>query len=669
MGMPGDHKDITTRSDRRRAILEGTLVAGVFLLVGMLASFGLWRSSVQSLQTQLNDEMARLATVAAGLVDPDLHRTFTDPSQMNSEEYARAVAPLRRFREHAPGVKYVYTAIRVGEEVHFILDAAEPGDHDGDGNEDQAAINEVYDDCEETIHLAFGVDGAPGVATASPEPYSDEWGTFITGYAPIHDRDGNVIAVVGVDMTADRYIERLAMAQSRTLWGLVPAGVVSIAIGLAAFALRRHTLALKRAEANASAALRDSVAELAERNVELDQLRRKAEEVAEMKASFLANMSHEIRTPLTAVLGYLDLLEESLGDDHSPHRTARLHHLRTIRNAGEHLLALINDILDLSKIEAGRMTLEAMPTDVAHILSDTDGILHSRAAEKGLDLSFALETPIPHEIISDPTRVRQILINLAGNAVKFTERGSVRVVARVAGGHLEIDVEDSGSGMTAAQAERLFRPFTQADASVTRRHGGTGLGLSICRRLSEMLGGSVALIRTEPGVGSVFRLRLPLRTVEGTPMACSLGGEACDSAGCVRTALSVALHGRILLAEDGKDNQRLISHHLRKAGAEVEIAENGIEALRLMDQANERGAPFDLLLTDVQMPEMDGCTLARTVRSRSRNVPIIALTAHAMPEDRMRCEEAGCDDYATKPIDRVKLLQVCARWLGGRAAA
>ncbi|MBL9120386.1 MAG: response regulator [Phycisphaerae bacterium] len=669
MGMPGVPKDITTRSDRRRAIFEGTLVAGVFLLVGMLASFGLWRSSVQSLQTQLNDEMARLATVAAGLVDPELHRTFTDPLQMKSDEYARAVAPLRRFREHAPGVKYVYTAIRVGDEVHFILDAAEPGDHDGDGNEDQAAIDEVYDDCEETIHIAFGLDGAPGVATASPEPYSDEWGTFITGYAPIHDKDGNVIAVVGVDMTADRYIDRLAMAQSRTLWGLVPAGVVSIAIGLAAFALRRHTLSLKRAEANASAALRDSIAELAERNVELDQLRRKAEEVAEMKASFLANMSHEIRTPLTAVLGYLDLLEESLNDDHSPYRTSRLHHLRTIRNAGEHLLALINDILDLSKIEAGRMTLEAMPTDVAHILNDTDGILHSRAAEKGLELSFALETPIPREIISDPTRVRQILINLAGNAVKFTERGSVRVVARVAGAHLEIDVEDSGSGMTAAQAERLFRPFTQADASVTRRHGGTGLGLSICRRLSEMLGGAVELTRTEPGVGSVFRLRLPLRAAEGTPMVHSLGGESCDLAGSVRTAMAITLHGRILLAEDGKDNQRLIAHHLRKAGADVEIAENGIEALRLMDRANKRGAPFDLLLTDVQMPEMDGCTLARTVRSRALVIPIIALTAHAMPEDRMRCEEAGCDDYATKPIDRAKLLQVCARWLGQRAAA
>ena len=668
MGASEDRLTNIERADRRRAFIEGAAVACVFLMVAALASMGLWQSTVQSLHTQLGDEMARLATVAAGLVDPDLHRTFHDPAQMASEDYARAVGPLKRFRDHAPGVTYVYTAVRVDDQVRFVLDAADPGDHDGDGVEDQSAIDQLYDDCEPAILVAFGTDGQPGRATSSPEPYTDDWGTFVSGYAPIVDGSGAVVGVVGVDMTAERYLERIAAARSQAVWGLVPAGVVSLAVGVVVFALRRHALGLKRSEARTAEALRDSVAQLADRNRELDHLRVRAEEAAEMKSSFLANMSHEIRTPLTAMLGYLDLLDENLDDDRSPQRGLRQGHLRMIRGAGEHLLAVINDILDLSKIEAGRMTIESMPTDVAHLLVECDTILQSRAREKGLALAFELESAIPRAIVSDPTRVRQVLLNLVGNAVKFTERGGVRVLCRRAGDVIEIDIVDTGPGMNREQAARLFQPFMQADASVTRRHGGTGLGLSICRRLGDLLGGGVELLRTEPGVGTTFRLSLPAREVPGAGCVASLGEVAAADA----TAMAgppVILAGRILLAEDGKDNQRLIAHHLRKAGAEVAIAENGLEALKLLADAAAEGRPFDLLVTDVQMPEMDGCALARAVRGRAPRFPIIALTAHAMAEDRQRCEAAGCNDYATKPIDRRRLLETCARWLHSRAAA
>ena len=665
---------IQLRGDRRRAILEGTLVALVLLLVGLLASFGLWRSAADSLRTQLREEMARLAQIAAAGVDAELHATITDPGQMQGEAYARAVEPLRRFRDRAPGVKYVYTAVRRepagGEgpvEVRFVLDAATPGDHDGDGVEDQAAVNEIYDDCEEEIHVAFG-DGRDGVPTASPEPYSDQWGTFITGYAPFRDASGAIVGVVGVDMVADRYIARLAAAQSRAVWGLVPAGVVSVALGTAAFAMRRHTLRLKRAEASASDALRVTVDELAERNRELEHLRNRAEDAAEAKASFLANMSHEIRTPLTAVLGYLDLLEENIAEEASLQRSLRLGHLRTIRSAGEHLLVLINDILDFSKIEAGRMSIESVTTDLSSILEDTETIFRSSAADRGVGLEIRLESAIPAEVQSDPTRVRQILFNLVGNAVKFTERGSILVLVRFRDGAVELDVEDTGPGMTREQADRLFRPFTQADASVTRRHGGTGLGLSICRRLGELLGGSVELLRTAPNEGATFRFRLPARYPSVRLITTLRRGASAPCMGTDRVD-APTLKGRILLAEDGKDNQRLISHHLRKAGAEVEIAENGVEALAILDRAAERGAPFDLLLTDVQMPEMDGCTLARTIRDRGNAMPIVALTAHAMAEDRDRCTAAGCDDYATKPIDRAKLVATCARWIARRTKA
>jgi signal transduction histidine kinase/ActR/RegA family two-component response regulator len=661
----------------RRPLVEGTLVAGVLLAVGLLASVGLWKSAAESLQTQLTDEMARLATVASGVVDPELHKQFTDPAQMESEDYARAIAPLIQFKRNAPGVKYVYTAVRDGATVRFILDETAKGDHDGDGREDKAVIGEVYDDAEEALHRALGLNGEEGVAGASPEPYTDEWGTFVTGYGPVRDARGAVVAVVGVDMTADSYLERLGAARRRALYGLVPAGAASVLLGLAVFAIRRHSLRLKRAERFASTELKRTVEELAGRNRELDVLRRKAEDAVHAKTNFLANMSHEIRTPLTAVLGYIDILEESLSEDTSDRRAVRLEHVRTIRNAGNHLHSLINDILDLSKIEAGRMTLETVPTDVARIMAETDGMLRCAAVAKGITLTFALGTPIPREIISDPTRLRQVLINLVGNAVKFTVQGEVRATARVTDGHLEIDVEDTGLGMSEAQMIELFRPFMQVDASVTRRYGGTGLGLSICRRLAEMLGGAVELVRSDLGKGSLFRLTLPMRVVSDSEMVCEIEPASSIALGDTSSLIAyervatppAALQGRILLAEDGSDNQRLITHHLRRAGAEVTIADNGVEALRLLQRAESAGVPFDLLLTDVQMPEMDGCTLARAVRSSHSMLPIIALTAHSMPEDRQRCEEAGCDDYATKPVDRMKLIQVCAKWLKRRSAA
>jgi signal transduction histidine kinase/ActR/RegA family two-component response regulator len=453
----------------------------------------------------------------------------------------------------------------------------------------------------------------------------------------------------------------------------VPATGVSAVIGVLAFTMRRRTLALQAAEARASEALRESVDELAVRNAELTRMRVRAEEAVATKASFLANMSHEIRTPLTAVLGYVDLIEESLGGERGQEPDAsdeRRAHLRTVRAAGEHLLTIINDILDLSKIEAGRMELESLPVDLPALLVDVESIMRPRATERSVALSCVLLSAIPSRIVSDPTRVRQVLLNLVSNAIKFSERGEVRVETHASDGELIMEVTDTGVGMSAEQSAALFRPFTQADASVTRRHGGTGLGLSICRRLGEMLGGAVELVRTAPGEGSTFRFRLPIRETPDAVPVVDLAIASREATGRDAGSIQrqVTLRGRILLAEDGKDNQRLIAHHLRKAGAHVEIAENGVEALRLLDAASRSGAPFDLLLTDVQMPEMDRCTLARSIRSRDRNFPIVALTAHAMAEDRERCREAGCDDYATKPIDRQRLIAVCARWLGGRAA-
>jgi signal transduction histidine kinase/CHASE1-domain containing sensor protein/ActR/RegA family two-component response regulator len=393
----------------------------------------------------------------------------------------------------------------------------------------------------------------------------------------------------------------------------------------------------------------------------LRRAQEQAESASRAKSAFLANMSHEIRTPLTAILGFTDLLRDTSG---SATEQQRLDAIATIHNAGNHLLTIINDILDLSKVEAEKMTLETIETPVGEILREVETLLKPRAHGKGIAYTTALEGPIPDRIMSDPTRFRQILMNLTGNAVKFTECGGVTVSASQAhaatGPRLHIEVRDTGSGIAPEQSQSLFEPFEQANETVTRRHGGTGLGLAICSRLATLMGGSVTLVRTAPGEGSAFRLDLPLTPAPNSTTISRLEDAANPSTQAASSAPSTSLQGRILLAEDGVDNQRLIAFHLRKAGATVDIADNGRIALDRLTQADP---PYDLLITDMQMPEMDGYTLASELRARGDDIPIIALTAHAMPEDRRKCEQAGCDDYATKPIDKEVLVDTAARWL------
>jgi len=371
---------------------------------------------------------------------------------------------------------------------------------------------------------------------------------------------------------------------------------------------------------------------------------------------------------LTAILGYTDLLREDGDLVRAPQR--RLQAIDTITGAGQYLLTVINDVLDLSKIEAGKMTIEQVETPLVKILLEVAALVRPRAAEKGVELRVHLDSPVHERVLSDPTRLRQILMNLAGNAAKFTESGRVTLAAReeqsAGEARLVIEVEDTGPGLTPELASRLFVAFSQADASVTRKHGGTGLGLTICRRLAELMGGSVTLARTAPGQGSCFRLELPLVPAPQAALVASL--ETPSPVVQPKAPLSAArLSGRILVAEDGRDNQRLIALHLSRAGAQVQIAENGRIALEMLEQAEASGQPFDLLLTDMQMPELDGYTLARTLRERGSALAIVALTAHAMADDRQKCVEAGCNDYTTKPIDRNTLIEACARWIGKQA--
>ena len=379
-----------------------------------------------------------------------------------------------------------------------------------------------------------------------------------------------------------------------------------------------------------------------------------AEAANQSKSQFLANMSHEIRTPLTAILGFAENLLET--QDPAETRLA----VKTILRNGEHLLEVINDILDISKIEAGRIDIERLRFSPMELLTDIVSVMRVRADSKRLFLRLEYPGPLPESIESDPTRLRQVLINLLGNAIKFTEQGGVEL--RVAlnetipGHRLRFDVVDTGIGMTEEQRGRLFEPFVQADCSTTRRFGGTGLGLAISRRLARLLGGDVTVFST-PGSGSTFRVEIDPGCLEGVPFVenpSEILSDA-DAPDCTEWE-SLRLDCRILLAEDGPDNQLLISKFLRSRGAEVVIAENGQLAVEQALQEWQSERPFDVILMDIHMPILDGLDATRRLRQAGYDRPIIALTANAMSGDQQKCLTAGCDDYAVKPIQRQKLI-------------
>ena len=395
----------------------------------------------------------------------------------------------------------------------------------------------------------------------------------------------------------------------------------------------------------------EDVTQLEETQFELSRSKEAADAANQAKSDFLARMSHEIRTPMNAILGFTDVLRR--GFESNEHE--RREYLDTIHASGQHLLNLINDILDLSKVEAGRLDIERIRCSPLQLIHEAVTVLRGQAERKGLTLSYEAPAGLPEYVVTDPVRFRQLLTNLIGNAVKFTEQGGVRVVARtehsLSRWQLIVDVIDTGIGIPEGTRDKIFDPFVQADTSVTRKFGGTGLGLAISRRFAEALGGELT-VASEMGQGSTFTF-----TIDPGPLDDVRTVQACEITQTMRQPVAAntiagQLPGvRILVVDDGDSNRKLISLVLGRAGAIVQGARHGKEAVDILSRA-----PVDLVLMDMQMPVMDGYTATRLLREKGFQAPIIALTADAMKGTETRCRDIGCTGFLTKPIDMDKLV-------------
>ena len=415
----------------------------------------------------------------------------------------------------------------------------------------------------------------------------------------------------------------------------------------------------KRAEEQ----LKHYTTELETANKALDKSKHLAEAANVAKSAFLANMSHEIRTPMTAVIGCTDLLMTL-----DPPPAERQQHLEMIHKNAHNLMTLINDILDLSKIEAEKIDLEVKDCSPMQIVEETRSMLQVRANEKRLGLEVVHEFPLPKSIHTDPARLRQILVNLVGNAIKFTEQGLIRVtvscVREGAGGpRMQFEVSDTGIGLSEKEIAELFQPFTQADNSTTRRFGGTGLGLSISQRLARLLGGQV-VVTSEPGLGSTFTLTIDAGPLEGVDMLDSPAAVSADLQEDTKACNpEQILHGRVLLAEDDEGIQYLLRRFLEQSELEVDLATDGRAAYDMAIESMAAGRPYDLILMDIRMPLMDGYEVTKRLRQAGWAKAIIAQTAHALTGDRLKCLAAGCDNYITKPVTMEELFTLINPYL------
>ncbi|HMN69486.1 MAG TPA: response regulator [Bdellovibrionales bacterium] len=466
----------------------------------------------------------------------------------------------------------------------------------------------------------------------------------------IHSGEPQFYADLNADILDQGVLEPVRRASLKAL-GLHSVIIVPIkAYGGVMGALTLATAAGGRTFGEFDLSLATDLAKRAALAIENSRLFMKAQEASRAKSAFLANMSHEIRTPLGAMLGFAELLaDEKLAPQN-------MKYVQTVLKNGRQLLRIVDEILDLSKVESNHVAIENIEFSLPTLIEEVMSLLEVQAREKSLRFRVQGVADLPERAVSDPTRLRQILFNVIGNAIKFTARGSIdiRIEAKAnAEGRsmVKIEVQDSGIGMTEIQREKLFEPFMQADSSMTRRFGGTGLGLFVSRRLARLLGGDVVLSDSDPARGSLFTITVNVE-IPRVRMTMTQPARA-----IMPPAATAAKRGRVLIVDDAPDNRTLIYHYVNRMGFNADLADNGAEAV---DKALNQY--YDVVLMDVQMPGMDGFEAVKELRAKEYDRPIVALTAHTMKGDRERCLNEGFDEYLGKPIDRESLRQTLDRY-------
>jgi signal transduction histidine kinase/ActR/RegA family two-component response regulator len=695
-----------------RPLSHGLAAGAAIWIIASLGLFYLWHAAREAQLDAVQSELKQLARTAATLVDGDLHRTIRSQAQAGSSEHLALLEPLVKFHKAASDIIYVYTAVIDRGRIYYVLGTDYLYRVQGD-NEAPELIMAPHDTFDPTLRRALERQEI----AVNDQPVQEAVRSYMSAYAPFFDRGGRFVGVVGVDMWVRDFDARVRAIRRAGIGAFAAVTLLSVLAGLVVIRLSRAALRARLRDRAAQARLA-----AAKRQAEIRA--QDAQAAARSKGELLAVMSHEMRTPMSGVLGFANLLLDT------PLSREQREFAQIVQRSGDALLTVINDVLDYSKIEAGRMTVERIDMALHDVCEEVRAILQSAALERGVAIVVRFDPRLPKFIKGDPVRIRQVLLNLAGNAVKFTEGGSVAIGAEALDpGRVKISVTDTGIGIPTEQMATLFQQYAQGDTARSRRYGGTGLGLAISKTLVELMGGEIGAQSTV-GAGSTFWFVLPLNAgveaaasvapparVPGptalceappatappatappatappatapptipvlTERAAPASSEAASSrpvssepehtreaaasranvSGVPTLARPASAAARLLLVEDNFVNQRVALYMLAKLGYDVDLANDGREALHRLGK--ER---YDLVLMDCQMPEMDGFEATRLIRDPAsavldHDVPIVAMTANAFPEDRARSLECGMSDFLSKPVDRAALSAMIVKWL------